>query len=205
MAGENGSEPSALIDNLAAQTHAYDFFWAVRLLECAHESKPKVGHSTKPADDPIRFSHEAIMGFAPSTLKSFEPIEGLPGVYRLSSYFLGLLGPDGPMPVHITDFAVKQREREGYQASMPAFLDIFHHRMISLFYRAWAVCQPTVSYEHGASRRMRGGHGRPDATSPGETDRFAFYVGSLIGIMRSDSASAPIWKKQFARNRATLL
>ncbi len=47
---------------------------------------------------------------------------------------------------------------------MARFADIFHHRMISLFYRAWANARPTVSYD------------RP------ESDRFGFYVGSLLGL-----------------------
>src|SRR5690606_23394731 len=44
------------------------------------------------------------------------------------------------------------------------FADVFHHRLVSLFYRAWADAQPVVSFDRAAPRR------------------FDVYVGSLFGI-----------------------
>ena len=48
-------------------------------------------------------------------------------------------------------------------AALTAFLNLFQHRLITLFYRAWAAAQPVVERD------------RP------ETDRFAAYVGALVG------------------------
>jgi type VI secretion system protein ImpH len=50
--------------------------------------------------------------------------------------------------------------------TLASFLDVFHHRLISLFYRAWACNQQSVSH---------------DRAEP-EEDRFAVYIGSLFGI-----------------------
>ena len=82
---------------------------------------------------------------------------------RLGVNFLGLFGPNGPLPLHLTEYA-RERLRHHHDPTFARFADIFHHRMISLFYRAWANARPTVQYD------------RP------ETDRFGFYVGSLLGI-----------------------
>jgi len=77
--------------------------------------------------------------------------------------FLGLLGPDGPMPLPITEYVYDRLENYN-DTALAAFLDIFNHRMISLFYRAWARCQQAVS------------HDRLD------DDWYADYVGSFLGI-----------------------
>jgi type VI secretion system protein ImpH len=77
--------------------------------------------------------------------------------------FLGLLGPNGPLPLHLTEYA-RDRMRNEQDPTFARFLDLFHHRMLSLFFRAWADSEPTVNYD------------RP------ETDRFALYVGALFGL-----------------------
>ena len=82
---------------------------------------------------------------------------------RLDVNFFGLLGANGPLPVHMTEY-VRDRLRNSADPTLSRFLDIFHHRMISLFYRAWSSAQPAVSFD------------RPDQ------DRFADYVASLVGI-----------------------
>jgi type VI secretion system protein ImpH len=67
------------------------------------------------------------------------------------------------MPLHLTEYA-RDRLRNSDDPTMVRFLDLFHHRMLSLFYRAWANNEPTVS------------HDRP------ESDRFATYVSTLGGL-----------------------
>jgi type VI secretion system protein ImpH len=81
----------------------------------------------------------------------------------LAGYFFGLFGPNGPLPLHLSEY-VRDRERLHHDATFRAFADIFHHRMMSLFYRAWADVRPTVHMD------------RP------EDDRFARYVGSTFGL-----------------------
>jgi type VI secretion system protein ImpH len=102
------------------------------------------------------------MSFAPAAVSAFE--RGEDGrVPRLVQRFFGLLGPNGPLPLHLTDYA-RERILHGGDTTLARFLDVFHHRFTELFYRAWAQAQPTVSLD------------RP------QDDRFAIYVGSLLGI-----------------------
>ena len=164
VAGQDrtASHAVALTRALAEKPYKFDFFRAIRRLECAYTDKPRVGQSLRPVDDPIRLAQEPSMAFAPSTLSSFRT-RGGEKPPRLSVLFFGLFGPNGPLPLHLTEYA-RERLRSSSDPTFAYFLDMFHHRMLSLFYRAWASAQPTVNYD------------RPDS------DRFALYVGSLFGI-----------------------
>ena len=164
MAGTNRTATRDLsaLRALADAPHGYGFYHAVRLLECAYRDKPRLGQSVRPVDDPIRLAQDPAVTFAPSTLSSFTPGKGNTPP-RLATYFFGLFGPHGPLPLHLTEYA-RDRQRHAGDATFVRFSDVFHHRMLSLFYRAWADAQPAVQ------------HDRP------ETDRFAEYIGSLFGV-----------------------
>jgi type VI secretion system protein ImpH len=151
-----------LIELLRREPYRFDFFEALRLIECHYADKPRLGKSVKATDDPIRLSQQPELEFAPSTLASFASgAGGFPP--RLSARFLGLFGPNGPLPLHLTEYA-RERVRHHGDHTFSRFADVFHHRMLCLFYRAWANAQPTVC------------HDRP------ESDRFAAYLGSFFGI-----------------------
>lgn len=151
-----------LEQKLQSAPYAFSFFQAIRRLESIHKDRPGVGKSLRPADDPFRLSQEPFLDFAPATLSAFKKGEdGRPS--RLVTCFFGLFGPSGPLPLHLTELA-RERLRNWDDPTLARFLDIFHHRLLSLFYRAWASAQPTVQLD------------RPNS------DRFGDFVGSLIGI-----------------------
>jgi len=142
--------------------YRFGLFAALRRLECLYADKPRVGEAARPVDEPVRLGQEPSLSFAPSTVASFEPgAPGKPGY--LSTYFFGLFGPNGPLPLHLTEYA-HSRELNYDDASFRRFADIFHHRLLSLFYRAWAESQPVVSLDRASPRR------------------YDVYVGSLLGI-----------------------
>lgn len=164
MAGEsrNASLPLKLTRDLEEKPYEFDFFQAVRRLECLYREKPRVGVSYHATDDAFRLAQKPTLAFAPSTVASFEPqTEEHPP--RLSVYSFGLLGPNGPLPLHLTEY-VRDRQRNSDDPTFARFLDVFHHRMLALFYRAWASAQPTVNFD------------RPD------DDRFSVFIGSLFGL-----------------------
>ena len=101
------------------------------------------------------------MAFAPSTLASFELRGGLPP--RLEVLFFGLFGPNGPLPLHLTEYA-RERIRNVGDDTFARFADLFHHRMLCFFYRAWAESRPVTHLD------------RPSQ------DRFSRRLGSLLGI-----------------------
>lgn len=163
--GRSTSGHLALFQALAAEPHSYDFYQAVRAIECAYPERPRIGESRRPQDDAVRFGQAPSLAFAPSTLAAFvQGEDGRPP--RLIQHFFGLLGPNGPLPLHLTDFA-RDRLRNAGDPTFVRFLDVFHHRLLSLFYRVWARAQPTTGMD------------RP------ERDRFALYVGAIAGIAAS--------------------
>jgi type VI secretion system protein ImpH len=152
----------AFLDALARAPHGYDFYQVMRRLECAHPHLPRWGTALRPRDEPIRLGQDPELTFAPAPLASFTP-SGSAGRARLAIRLFGLLGPNGPLPLHLTEYA-RERQLHAGDRTFARFLDMLSHRFIALFYRAWAQSQPTVT-----------------ADRPGE-DRFRAYVGAFIGI-----------------------
>jgi type VI secretion system protein ImpH len=150
----------ALFEALARAPWSFDFFQALRRIEGLFADRPKLGKALRPSDEPVRLSQEASVAFAPSTLSACETDDGRPP--RLEQRFFGLLGANGPLPLHITEY-VRERLIHNNDPTLARFLDLFHHRMALLFYRAWAEARPTVHQD------------QPDE------DRFTAYVGSLSG------------------------
>jgi type VI secretion system protein ImpH len=134
-----------LFERLQREPWTFDFAQAVRRVECAASHLPRVGASTGATEDPLRFAQDPFMVFAPCTLPRFEPA-GEGGPPRLFVNFMGMLGPHGPLPLHLTDFA-RTRLRHHRDPTLASFLDVFNHRMVALFYRAWASSRQTVSFD----------------------------------------------------------
>jgi type VI secretion system protein ImpH len=155
------SGASAIPSRLAEEAPRYDYFQSLRLLECAYQQWPRLGQAPHPQDEFVRLAHRPSLAFTPSSTASFEP-GSTEKPCRLVSHCLGLTGPNGPLPLHLTEYTLERDQHHG-DSTFRGFLDLFHHRMLSLFYRAWADAQPTVQYD------------RPDA------DRYHVYIGSLIG------------------------
>ena len=159
-----GHETDALnyLAALAKEPYRYDFYQTLRRIECLYAGKPRWGSALRPIDEPIRLGQDPDLSFAPAPLASFElGKDGAPP--RLQVRLFGLLGPNGPMPIHITEY-VRDRLRHAGDPTLSRFLDLFHHRFLALFYRAWAQAQPHVNRD------------RP------KQDRYLFYVGAFAGI-----------------------
>jgi type VI secretion system protein ImpH len=171
MASQDRSPPHPLIEQIQRDPSGYDFFRALRALECAYPDRPPIGHASRAEQEPVRFGQVPSLAFAPATFAAALRTVAEGSHPRLPVYFLGLLGPQGPLPLHITEY-IRDRELNNSDATLSRFLDIFHHRIISLFYRAWAGSQQTVS------------HQRTDPSGRGliGSDRFAFYIASLCGL-----------------------
>ena len=147
---------------LAETPYRYDFYQTLRRLECLHADRPRWGCAVRPAEEAVRLGQDPDLSFAPAPLASYEPErDGRPA--RLQVRLFGLLGPNGPLPIHLTECA-RERLRHAGDPALSRFLDLFHHRFLALLYRAWAQAQPHVNRDRPAE------------------DRFAGHVAALIGL-----------------------
>jgi type VI secretion system protein ImpH len=150
----------ALWARLVEQPFEHDLFMLLRRLD-AQGGHPLLGRAPRPVDEPLRLGQEPSMAFAPSNVSGVDvDADGPP---RISIYGFGLFGPNGPLPLHLTEYA-RERKRHHGDDTLSAFADLFHHRLILLFYRAWADAQSVNSLD------------RPDG------HRFVDYVASLMNM-----------------------
>jgi type VI secretion system protein ImpH len=153
------SDNKNIFDQYPEDIIYYNFFAALHLLETQY--KTQFGKTKTPLDDPVLLGQTPYMGFAPTTLDKISQLKKTNQKY-LSVFFFGLFGPNGPLPYHLTETIYTRLPRKK-RASAQDFFNIFHHRFISLFYRAWANKEPIAQLNYN------------------KKDRFQFYLGSIAG------------------------
>ena len=153
----------ALFERLEKESALFDLFQAMRLIERAFPNKPRLGDAMRPVDEPFRFAQEASLVFAPAPIAAFERPSGSARP-RLVQRVFGFLGPNGALPIHLTEYA---RERAVYNSdrTFGRFLDMLLHRFGLFFYRAWARTQPVVALD------------RPDDAP------IIRHIGALFGVI----------------------
>jgi len=149
MATGKGSRPDDLthLDRLAASPEEHHVFQALRILEAAYPDNPRLGESRRPREDRVRLGQEAELAFPPSTIASFTPATGARPA-KLINRFFGLFGPQGPLPLQMTEY-VRDRYRNHRDRAIVAFVDMLIHRLMGLLYRAWCMGQPAPSFDRG--------------------------------------------------------
>lgn len=163
-AHEDAHEPlQTWLAKVAAEPWAHDFFALLRRIEVLQPEAPRLGQASRPGQEALRLGQEPELDFAPAALARLDLAGARP---RLGVRFFGLLGPQGPMPLVFTEY-VRDRARNHADPTLARFLDVFHHRLLTLFYRAWAHTQPVVQQDR-----------------PGD-DRYAAWLGAAIGLDRA--------------------
>jgi len=161
---------------LARAPHRHHFFQVLRRVEALTPGMPRLGCAPRPAQEPLRIAQTPSLAFAPAPIAALDcPFDSdtdadtdadagaLARPARLSQYFFGLLGPNGPLPLHFTEYA-RDRLLHEHDATLARFLDLLTHRYALLFYRAFAQAQPAASLDRAGD------------------DRFGRFIGALFGI-----------------------
>ena len=173
---------------------SFSFFQAVRLLlrRRRKADRKRMGEAGSPADEVVHFHANPGLGFPAGEIQDLE-LEA-DGPSRMETNFLGLVGHMGVLPMsytlHVND------ERHDEVQPLTDFLDIFQHRMLTLFYKSWERSHFYVPFERSeqdpVSSHLRDlvGLGHPQLWNrQGVRDEtFLFYSG-LLG-MRQRSAIA---------------
>lgn len=131
--------------------YAFDLFQLMRRIEGAHPDLPRLGEARRPQDEAIRFAQEASLSFAPAPVAQLQVTPDAPA--RLVQRVFGYLGPNGALPIHLTEY-VRERAMHHGDPTMQRFLDMLLHRFGLLFYRAWAKTQPAVMLDREGSAEV---------------------------------------------------
>jgi type VI secretion system protein ImpH len=144
MATESRRTDPSVEELLFTEGFRFEFFQAVRLLERTFPERAPVGRDAHPADEIVRFRSRNSLTFPASSIHDLSRAED-DGLATMLVAFMGLTGPSGVLPRHYTELLL-ERERQRDRA-MAEFFDIFNHRAISLFYRAWQKYRVPIAHE----------------------------------------------------------
>ena len=165
MAAESGTpnldvSRSCLGEALRGDPGRFEFFQAVRLVHRLRPGRDGIGRFAPPAGEALRFSVCNQLAFPASQIASFRWRDD--GQAQMQVNFMGLTGPMGVLPHNYTEL-IQERKR-AKDRSLEDFFDLFHHRILSLFYQAWEKYRFYVPYERG------------------EADGFSNIIRSFAGI-----------------------
>ncbi|HUB30847.1 MAG TPA: type VI secretion system baseplate subunit TssG [Terracidiphilus sp.] len=139
---------------------SFEFFHGVASLQRASADKRPVGGFSSPEDEAAHFVVNPRLAFPASEIQKLELNEHGPATIMVN--FLGLTGPMGVLPYAYSELILERLRAK--DASLAHFLDIFNHRAISLFYRAWERYRFLTTY-------------RLDTGDP-----FSRYLRDLLGL-----------------------
>ena len=165
MATEIGTEDVDLMNSplgaqLVEDAPSFEFFQAVALLQRLRDKMRPVGEFSSPEDEAVRFRVNQRLGFPASEIQKLDVKEDAPA--EMTVNFMGMTGPMGVLPYTYSELILERARAKDY--SLASFLDIFNHRAISMFYRAWQKFRFPVNYAAG---------GR---------DLFSQYLLDLVGL-----------------------
>lgn len=161
MASPKWPSGPSIEDNLLTEFYGFSFFKAVNLLEALYPDRKPLGQTLEPDSEVVRFSVKPGFTFPASDISNLDK-GGDSRPVNMEVTFMGLIGPSGVLPHWYNELAFERIREKDF--SLTAFLDIFHHRLISLFYLAWKKNRFPENYVSGAG------------------DRRSLYALSLLGL-----------------------
>ena len=182
MATPSRRKSSSVSDRLFAEPYRFGFFQATRLLQglvrkwrMRGKYNP-VGRDVSADDESLKFSSLLSLQFASSEVAKIQKhkriIKSNPqDIAEVTVSFMGLTGQSGVLPVYFTELQL-QRIREK-DTALHDFFDIFNHRAISFFYRAWEKYRLPFCYEQQQLHNSFG------------TDPISKALESLLGVSES--------------------
>jgi type VI secretion system protein ImpH len=151
-------QPEALLARLEANGPRFGFFQAVKLIQRLLPEAVRTGELGPPEAEGIRFLHDPSLVFHSSDIASIKVRRHPDGTPRVdvTTTFFGLIGPSSPLATVFSEDVLKAEAQD--QLSLRAFYDLFHHRLISLFFRSWQRARFDAAFQADGSdlftRRM---------------------------------------------------
>lgn len=209
------TKEKGLVQQLRTRPQRFDFFQAVRLLEVISKTErardesfadQPVAEMAPPHKELVRFVASQSLSFAASDvtrlkIREQEDVDDPDSRHQwlMEISFMGLTGSQGVMPQHMSETVL--RELKDKNRGIRDFVDIFHHRTISLFYRAWQKYQLPVHFERHMSQRLRQEGQREHKSN----DLYSLAMKSLVGLGTSGVQNRSALSDNIAAGMAGLL
>ncbi len=140
MASKAGEKDPDIDMKFHGSIKEYSFYGLLHHLENSRQTLAKIGHLGPPSKEPARLRPSVSLSFPEADLESLEWVE-LEGrkIPRVTTTFLGLYGVTSPIPSFYSEEILEDvlDSPEGEEPATREFLDIIHHRLLSLLYRCW--------------------------------------------------------------------
>lgn len=168
------------MEAILREPRRFAFFQAIRLLELCQPEAVRLGGSAPAEDEAVRLRPDTSFTYPRSQVSSVDALED-PRTgrrrFRVTETLIGLYGLQSPMPsIYGEEILLRGKENDPVRD----FLDLFHHRMLSLLYRAWARSRAEALYHEGGDDPLSGVvfclAGLPGEFLPGD---LPFYPESL--------------------------
>lgn len=213
--------PRPDLSHTSALPETMGFFELLRRLE---RDGLRFGRAGGPAREPARLGQRARLGIASRDVARVHP-GGAGEPARVDVEVLGLLGPEGALPLHLTRWIMMRlsdrwftggQDSETADTTFLDFCNLLQHRMLALYWRGWADAHPAVQIEMQGGGRVRAmlaalaGVGLPGmaeanaaAVDPDRAPRFATSLAHGVnGVERltrylADLLAAPVALVEF--------
>lgn len=159
MARTQRIPPPAVEARLGTEPRRFSFFQAVRLLEGrarrlgrgSRRTIALVGEEIHPQEQAVVFRAAPHLSYPASEIHQLQLLADPP---EMEVNFGGLTGPSGVLPQHYTVTLLREARRRNF--ALRDFFDVFNHRLIAFFYRAWVKYRLPVSIERGSAHKPDG-------------------------------------------------
>jgi len=151
VAPEKRQSDTAIEDQLYDRFYEFSFYKAVDLLENFARDRKKIGKTLEPGKESVRFSVKPGFVFPPSDISGIAKNKTTEQT-EMEVAFMGLIGPSGLLPNWYNELAMEREKNKDH--GFVEFLNMFHHRLISLFYLAWKKQRFPENYQPGAKDRL---------------------------------------------------
>jgi type VI secretion system protein ImpH len=163
---------SSPLERIIKTPEKFDFFQVVRVLEhwaIAQSSATEfIGNTQNPSKEAIRFTALPALRFPISSISKIEHKIKQANLtpFKIETTFAGLVGANGLLPHHYTELIIKRLQVK--DSALIDFLNLFNHRIISLFYKSWEKNHFYIGYERAHIKHTK-------------QDPFSYALMCLIG------------------------
>jgi type VI secretion system protein ImpH len=172
----------------------FNFYRLLYLLERMYPDAPRIGHTGPARAERIRLRGEPSLTFASSDITELQRRKFPDGEERLEigAAFLGLYGAVSPLPPYFVE-RIALSVYQGGPQPVRELLDVIHHRIFALVYRAWSKYRHSVGYMRRGkdkfTRRMFCAVGIDGMTDP-DLELDPFYFLRFAPLLANKSRSA---------------